>query len=774
MDLTPKEITAIDIENDRFFNELNVWLDNRLGKSKHPRFCPIIKFLIRYKFISKAKDVLKQPDNTTGKEKDVPKQTENTIEKEKARKDKIKKARKEAFRHIIVHGSSKADKAFSYYAQMKYNIFLRFGCEILYFNDTAAIQPMVTKTADKNYIVKPPGTGEKPLHEYFKELKKLENLKKLEKLENKERKNSADGKDKNIFNSVRGDDFFKGKEDFLKKFKLSEYQGYDLPIEYLYYSYYIAWEPWKYDAKSANILESKDPLAVGDFFWVSIFTKEIDRMFNVIDKCDKYNKTGKYTDAMYKTFESMPHSFNNMDVASGNDKKINSLIYKLKKEYYSAHKLRKEYIVSGDTDVVKSVKRFKQQFERLLEALMAVDTSAEKEDFRELKENITNANDPLGEIKALDSCVENRTIKMILNALGLYAARTESFSARRLKLTEMSTETPIGNSEEPMFILDNDKVKNPYDDGGIKALLTDTEIKDKNILFIFETVFTKEEERDYLGRINKYISTKESEFRQDIEDYACKKNDDKTQNGLRVRYKEYLEAQQPPKPCGPKNIAHLKENIIKILDRMYSEYLVSYGRRRLKETFRYVFQTDIEGNNTKNEKFLVFIDNLVDTSYNNFKNDFRNLLTEDENTGENSWFLEKYQKIIMQDDIDVFGVPPSQKKKFPQRGLLKFANQVYLTIKKDFKELRDNYLSCFYYNTTVKQNNPKEPSGENSEPPPDKTEKDDDKKRSVLDHSFFKVFCDSDSKEETEYKLELIFGGRMIRTVRKILEDSNA
>jgi hypothetical protein len=259
MTLTPEEITAIDIENDRFFNELNVWLDNRLGTAEHPRFCPIIKFLIRYKFILEADTVLSGINpKDTGREEII----------------------KNGMEPIIFHRPPTIDKAYSYYAQREYNIYLRLGYVLLHFYNHQNVQPTAKRVNGVDYVARPSKKGVS-LIEYFKDCKQ---------------------RDHRQFDSIIGRDFLEGKVNFLDKSNLIEYAGYDLPIEFLYYSYYIAWEP-----KHALFI-NPDPVKIGfDFLW-SILTKKMNYMFN--KETEYYSeRTEEYLKSINEVLTGNPCTF---------------------------------------------------------------------------------------------------------------------------------------------------------------------------------------------------------------------------------------------------------------------------------------------------------------------------------------------------------------------------------------------------------------------------------------------------------------------------------
>jgi hypothetical protein len=348
-------------------------------------------------------------------------------------------------------------------------------------------------------------------------------------------------------------------------------------------------------------------------------------------------------------------------------------------------------------------------------------------------------------VQALDKCVENPIVKKILKALKVYKTIKDNFRAFELKLSVISIDPPAPNKDGEVRKSTRYLVDEPHDDIELQFDSTETE----RLLLYFQTTgaFTQKNEGDYLEMIAEYIKNQNVGFNKDIIEYASTRGTVTTKTGLWKLYQE----------CSKKirKESTLTTKIKKFLDRIFSECLVRYGRVALKAAFTSYFG--------QYKEFLEYIHNLIDKSYDNFKEDFRKLLTNKENKGKTGWYLEEYQEIIAKDDLAVHGeslLKKKQKKQFSKEGMVTFSNQVYKKIEKDFAELLNNYLYCLEYNI------PKDTAGKNGKKPPKKA------KKTVLDRGFYKVFCGKNNKKKKTKSFKTIFCGKLLAVAKTIVEKS--
>jgi hypothetical protein len=307
-----------------------------------------------------------------------------------------------------------------------------------------------------------------------------------------------------------------------------------------------------------------------------------------------------------------------------------------------------------------------------------------------------------------------------------------------------------------------DTVEGSY--GGHKISFSNTESEDDWVLLLFEGEFNGYP--DYLVEIEAYIREDRKGFYQDIEAYI-NKNKDTTGNDLRTRFKKCIKA--AGKPFTKNDLAKLTRRVHNILDRMFSEHLVHYGGLKLKNTFGSVFTY---ANNQNNDIFLGFVYGIINMSYIKFQEDFNKLLTKNENTGEDSMFLERCRGILRHDYWDNFGKWPLAENRFPKKGLLNFSKHVYSIIKEDFKELLENYLYCFPYNITREQDNPKAASEAPADKSPEVQVEKSPEIRMVLDGVFFDIFCGGDARKKENPELRRMFIEKLITIALKIVEES--
>jgi hypothetical protein len=268
MGLTDTEIDEIDKEDDEFFNQLNDWL----AKLSESSISTISRTLSGYRYAIKSAFLLEADKILAGVDPN-----------DEGREDIIKNG----MEPIIFHRPPTIVKAYSYYAQREYNIYLRFGYMLLQFNDNSKVQPKVKRVNGVDYVVSDSQEGDS-LIKYFEDCKTANN----------KQFNSVTGSD---FLEVAGRDYSEHKANFLNKFNLIEDTGYDLPIEHLYYSYYIAWDP-------KDLFKNPDPIKIGsDFLW-QILTKKIDCMFNK-KNYDYSERTEEYQKGINEVFTGNSYTF---------------------------------------------------------------------------------------------------------------------------------------------------------------------------------------------------------------------------------------------------------------------------------------------------------------------------------------------------------------------------------------------------------------------------------------------------------------------------------
>jgi hypothetical protein len=279
MVLMPGESADIDRINDKFFDKLNYHLTN-LGYS------PLdfkFKTVIKGAFIH---DILQVSDDNPGIMK-------NDME------------------GIVFHKTANIVKAYAYYAQARYNFFLRFGWMLFHFFKNPDLHPRV-ECKNGVYFVADPGksTSKILLSDYFKNCKegkiKYEDgvcyvvypsikgtCKILLSRYFKECNKGKSQKEKIVL--ISGRDFLECN--ILNKFNLNVIPDYNLPLEYIYYSYYIS----DSDPGVFSIREEFDIIKLGTKFLQGIMTKNLDVMFiNAHKKEKEYHREPEHKDEYYE------------------------------------------------------------------------------------------------------------------------------------------------------------------------------------------------------------------------------------------------------------------------------------------------------------------------------------------------------------------------------------------------------------------------------------------------------------------------------------------
>jgi hypothetical protein len=205
-------------------------------------------------------------------------------------------------------------KEYKWYAQTHYNIYFRYGCELVNFQKN----PVEMECNENDTGIVPLNKGKITLFKFFSNYKIYRPT---------------------SFSDIMGFDFLKGKEHFLGKLELTNSSINTLSLEQIYYSYYIVW-------KGLFNLNQLDPIKIGRDFFYEILFKPPDNI-KIPEDCDieNYILLGKvtgskkdinetYFDILPKVFQRVPHNFPVLESVLVNDKKKYGLLDKIKRQFY--------------------------------------------------------------------------------------------------------------------------------------------------------------------------------------------------------------------------------------------------------------------------------------------------------------------------------------------------------------------------------------------------------------------------------------------------------
>jgi hypothetical protein len=309
MTLTLGELARIDEINKKFFDNLNA----RLTNAGYFKLCPAVESFIKDEYI----DIIKPLDDSE----------HETI--------------KNGLEPYIFHRTPDKVKAYTDYAQANYNIYLYLGWMLLRFFNNPYLHPKVKRIDNIDFVVAPLTTGAPfSLPDYFKRCKRGdEGKKKQDKFRSisgwdflgggildKSKINKTGKQNKRrTFSSISGSGDFLGAN-ILNEFNLKVADGYNMPVEELYYSFYMAWEP---ESGIFSISKLLDTVALGKDFLEQITTKELKYMFHKFNRKDTKKVKYYYTERIHEYKYDMKNTFS-ANVEDGNIYELCELVSKLR------------------------------------------------------------------------------------------------------------------------------------------------------------------------------------------------------------------------------------------------------------------------------------------------------------------------------------------------------------------------------------------------------------------------------------------------------------
>lgn len=586
MNLKPEEESAINELNDKFFCKLN----RRLVKDKYPRLNPKYKDLVIKEFIA---DILPLSY-------DNPESMKNAMEE------------------IVHHKVSNILKAFVYYAQACYNFYLYFGWSLFYFLNNPSMHPRVERRGSGNFVTAPSAKSDSrtSLYQFFKECKDGSDIWGIDK--------------KNIFRSISGWDFL--EENILNKFNLKVGRGYKLPLEHLYFSFYMAWMGWMpkdEDEKTPFDTSTVKPFCIletGRNFLEHIMTKDLNNMFVRFKETKYYNeRMTEYDDGRRTQYFVLGKNQNENDKkAPSPDKLLDKLL-----------KLIDRIPLTGLSSLIKKVR--------------GLYLKKCKKDFTPKKEDEPKIPPTIGERRVfVGGSYSIYRGKINERDPNENSSENKKPSSSKVRVRNVSLNSPARDSGDHVRSL-SDII---WDNSGPEYEVIERD--DPNLLLFFKVAFMRD--NTYLTEIESY-QTNNDRLRNDLYNYGYKPVEAKSE--LKDLYKK--------SHTGIKfDSTRFNEKIRKeILNPYFTEFLIRCGRKKIIDIYAgwfskengerqaFLKQLILDDKNLNgvsfdyyDRKFLEYIEGLVKKSFNKFEEEMKKFSKSTTDTGCESDLRDTYNDIL--------------------------------------------------------------------------------------------------------------------------------
>jgi hypothetical protein len=571
-----------------------------------------------------------------------------------------------------------AVEKYKWHAQRQYNIYFRYGCELVYFCLNPA--PWVEEhKGGKSFIVPDNDkNGTTTLPEYIK------NYITRKKLVPKTKK-PLPARIFSKFNDIMAYDFLMGKGHFLNLFDLEEKEDFTITHEQLYFSYYIAWKNL-----SSNWRKPLDLIKTGEIFLRDILTKQPvktpegikydpEDYMTLFRYRKAYNKkaTMKFYYDYYspKVFQVEPHSFPVFESKIiQNGKKEYGLLDKLKIYFYKLYDVTwASYKLEPEECLI--IDKWRKEVIYILDKIIN-DPKAikyQKEEAKKCKQSLDVSYNTLPSKLAL--CYSNRDLQ---NRLGVKLNKRKNYlNMLFTKYHDLPRENE--NGEE------YDIPAGPTEETEIESI---KEGEIYSLFLYFQVAFPFN--HNYLRKVKDYLYSRPYIFINDLKSYIfSNQNTFKHERSSKDRESRLQEEYRETAPHKKKYLDKFNKKIReKILLPIYLEQIFLYGGDKLINLFSKSFSVPDENN------FLVYVKEIINNSFSDFKATIEGLPATKTKKDDDLRLHDEYNKAFFSGTK----FPPLMKDVKLRREINKF----YKKIKGDYRHLRNSFLICFHY---FKRNN---------------------------------------------------------------------